>query len=58
MLFITHNLALVRSIAQNVVVMQGGRMIEAGLVDQVLDAPRFEATKRLLADVPRFAAAA
>ncbi|GAB0115634.1 ABC transporter ATP-binding protein [Acidisoma sp. C75] len=58
MLFITHNLALVRSIAQHVVVMQGGTVIEAGGVDQVLDAPRFEATQRLLADVPRFASAA
>ena len=58
MLFITHNLALVRSIAQHVVVMQAGAVIEAGAVDQVLDAPRFEATQRLLADVPRFASAA
>ncbi len=58
MLFITHNLALVRSIAQRVVVVQAGRIIEAGAVEQVLDEPRAEATQRLLADVPRFAAAA
>lgn len=58
MLFITHNLALVRSIAQSVVVMQAGQIIEAGAVGQVLDNPSAEATRRLLADVPRFAAAA
>jgi peptide/nickel transport system ATP-binding protein len=57
MLFITHNLALIRGIAQGVVVMQAGRVIESGVTDQVLDAPRAEETRRLLADVPRFAAA-
>jgi peptide/nickel transport system ATP-binding protein len=57
MLFITHNLALVRSIAQSVVVMQSGRLIEAGSTDQILDTPGTEETRRLLADVPRFAAA-
>jgi peptide/nickel transport system ATP-binding protein len=58
MLFITHNLALVRSIAQRAVVMQSGRIIEAGEIDQILDRPVTEETRRLLADVPRFAAAA
>jgi peptide/nickel transport system ATP-binding protein len=54
MLFITHNLALVRGISQSVVVMQAGRVIEAGRTDQVLDAPQAEETRRLLVDVPRF----
>jgi peptide/nickel transport system ATP-binding protein len=54
MLFITHNLALVRSIAQTAVVMQSGRIIEAGEIDQVLDHPQAAETRLLLADVPRF----
>ncbi|MBW4025524.1 MAG: ABC transporter ATP-binding protein [Proteobacteria bacterium] len=56
MLFITHNLALIRGIAQSVVVLQSGRVIEAGATDRVLDAPRADETRRLLADVPRFTA--
>ncbi|MCU4161279.1 ABC transporter ATP-binding protein [Acidiphilium sp. AL] len=57
LLFITHNLALVRSIAQHVLVMHGGRVIESEPVDQVLDAPQQSQTRRLLADAPRFSAA-
>ncbi len=58
MLFITHNLALVRSIAQTVAVLQTGRIIEAGAVDQVLDHPQAPETRRLLEDAPRFQARA
>ena len=54
MLFITHNLALVRSIAQEVVVMQSGRIVEAGPVELVLERPREAYTKRLLEHVPKF----
>jgi len=54
MLFITHNLALVRSIAQEVVVMQSGRIVEAGPVELVLERPRDAYTKRLLEHVPKF----
>jgi peptide/nickel transport system ATP-binding protein len=57
MLFITHNLALVRSIAQHVVVMQAGRIVEAGPVDELLERPRQAYTRRLLEDVPRYWAA-
>jgi peptide/nickel transport system ATP-binding protein len=53
LLFITHNLALVRSIAQYVVVMQAGRVVERGPVDDVLDRPQAGYTQRLLEDVPR-----
>ncbi len=52
-LFITHNLPLVRSIAQRVAVMQDGRIVEAGPVEQVLERPEHDYTKRLLADAPR-----
>jgi peptide/nickel transport system ATP-binding protein len=52
MLFVTHNLPLVRSIAQRVAVMNQGRIIELGEVDQVLGSPKDEYTRRLLSDTP------
>jgi peptide/nickel transport system ATP-binding protein len=52
MLFVTHNLALIRSVAQEVAVMSDGRIVEFGLVDAVLDDPQAEYTKLLLADTP------
>jgi peptide/nickel transport system ATP-binding protein len=55
MLFITHNLAVVRSITQHVVVMQLGRVVETGPTDDLLDAPQTAYTQRLCADIPKFA---
>ncbi len=52
MLFVTHNLPLVRSIAQRVAVMSHGRIIELGDVDQVLETPQDPYTRRLLSDTP------
>jgi peptide/nickel transport system ATP-binding protein len=52
MLFVTHNLALIRSVAQEVAVMSEGRIVELGLVDAVLDDPQADYTKLLLADTP------
>jgi peptide/nickel transport system ATP-binding protein len=57
MVFITHNLALVRAIAQTVVVLSVGRVVEQGTVAQVLDEPTDDYTVRLLADVPRLSTA-
>jgi peptide/nickel transport system ATP-binding protein len=57
LLFVTHNLALIRTIAQEVVVMSDGRIVERGLVDDVLDRPQAEYTKRLLSDTPSLEAA-
>ena len=57
MIFITHNIALIRSIAQQVVVMHSGRIAESGAVADVLDRPRAEYTRQLLDDVPKFSAA-
>jgi len=53
LLFITHNLALVRSIAQQVVVLHEGRIVERGPADQVLGSPRDAYTIRLLEDIPK-----
>jgi peptide/nickel transport system ATP-binding protein len=52
MIFITHNLALVRSIAESVVVLSAGRAIETGDVEQVLEQPHDPYTIRLVEDVP------
>ena len=57
MMFITHNLAVVRSIAQEVVVLEHGRVVEAGTAEHVLTAPEHPYTVQLLADLPRFAQA-
>ena len=53
MLFITHNLALVRSIAQHAVVLRDGVVVESGPVEQVLERPADPYTAKLMADVPR-----
>jgi peptide/nickel transport system ATP-binding protein len=57
MIFITHNLALVRSIAQSVVVLRDGAVVESGPVGQVLDRPADPYTARLMQDVPKLAGA-
>jgi peptide/nickel transport system ATP-binding protein len=53
MIFITHNLALVRSIAQSAVVLRQGEIAEAGPVEQILGHPADPYTQRLMEDVPR-----
>jgi peptide/nickel transport system ATP-binding protein len=58
MLFITHNLPLVRSIAQRVVVMSQGSVVEHGDVAQVLTDPRDSYTRQLLANTPSLEVAA
>ena len=52
LLFITHNLALVRSIADHVTVISAGQICEHGPVARVLTAPSHACTRQLLADVP------
>jgi peptide/nickel transport system ATP-binding protein len=52
MIFITHNVALVRSIAQSAVVLFEGRMVEVGSVDDILERPTDPYAVRLMEDVP------
>lgn len=52
-LFITHNIGVVEYIADEVAVMQAGRIVESGACDAVLGAPREAYTRTLLAAVPR-----
>jgi peptide/nickel transport system ATP-binding protein len=51
-LFISHNLAVVRYVASHVAVMRGGRIVEHGLAARVLTEPRHDYTRALLAAVP------
>jgi len=57
MLFVTHNLPLVRSLAQHVAVLADGKIVELGATDKVLTTPEQEYTMRLLRDTPSIAAA-
>ena len=53
MVFITHNLALVRSIAQTVVVLCEGRVVETGSAEQLVEHPSDPYTVRLIEDIPK-----
>jgi peptide/nickel transport system ATP-binding protein len=55
-LFITHNIGVVEYIADNIAVMQRGRIEEAGTAQRVLDHPQSQYTRALLAAVPRIEA--
>jgi peptide/nickel transport system ATP-binding protein len=52
MLFITHDLALIRTIADRVAVMHRGRIVEQGSVDEILTSPGADYTRELLANTP------
>ncbi len=53
MLFITHDLGIVRRIADDVAVMQKGRIVEAGPVDDIFRNPQHPYTQMLLAAEPK-----
>ena len=52
-LFITHNLSIVHRFADQVAVMDGGRIVETGTVDDVFTRPQHASTQHLLASQPR-----
>jgi peptide/nickel transport system ATP-binding protein len=53
LVFITHNLALLPSVANSVVVLQNGRVVESGDVHSILSAPAMPYTRSLIANAPR-----
>lgn len=52
-LFITHDFAMAGHLADEIAVMEQGRVVEAGPTDKVLHAPQQETTRRLITATPR-----
>lgn len=55
-MFITHDLATVQAIADDVVVMKSGRVVEVGARESIFEEPKMNYTRRLLASVPQMEA--
>jgi len=51
-LFISHDLGVVHHVADRVLVMQGGRVVESGTAAEIFDTPQQPYTRRLLASLP------
>jgi peptide/nickel transport system ATP-binding protein len=52
LLFISHDLVVVRHVSDRVAVMHEGKIVEQGDADQVCERPRHDYTRKLLAAVP------
>ena len=52
-LFISHDLSLVRKLCERVVVMDDGKMVEVGLTEEIFNHPKEPYTKELIASIPR-----
>ena len=52
LLFITHDLGVVASVADRVIVLEGGAICEQGAVGQILSSPAHEYTRRLIGSAP------
>ena len=52
---VTHNIGVIGAMADKVLVMRGGEMVEYGEKEQVLRDPKEAYTKRLMSAVPRLA---
>ncbi|MCT2978981.1 ABC transporter ATP-binding protein [Propionibacterium freudenreichii] len=56
LLFVSHDLEVVRHVCDSVVVMKSGRIVEHGSIEQVYEHPSQEYTRTLLASIPRLRA--
>jgi peptide/nickel transport system ATP-binding protein len=52
LLFVTHDLSAARFIADRMLVMQRGRLVEDGTSEQIVSAPTNDYTRELLASMP------
>jgi peptide/nickel transport system ATP-binding protein len=52
-IFISHDLAVVRFMADEVIVMKDGEVVEQAGVEQILERPQQDYTRRLLSAIPR-----
>ncbi len=52
-IFISHDLAVVRTMADDILVMNQGEVVERGSADQIYDSPQHPYTQRLLGSVPK-----
>jgi peptide/nickel transport system ATP-binding protein len=55
---ITHDMGVVADMADRIIVMQQGRIVESGTADQIFNSPQHPYTQQLLAAVPHFGAVA
>lgn len=53
LIFVSHDLSVIRRVCDRVAVLQAGRLVETGTTREVYDAPQQDYTRRLLAAVPR-----
>ena len=51
MVIVTHDLAVTRLLAHRLIVMRGGKTVESGLTDQVLDDPQHPYTQLLVSSI-------
>ena len=52
-LFVTHDLAMAVYLADEIAVMSGGRIVELGSAEHILNQPQHETTRQLLRALPR-----
>jgi peptide/nickel transport system ATP-binding protein len=53
-LFVSHDLNVVRMMCEDLVVLRGGRVVEAGPADAVFSCPQADYTRSLLDAIPHF----